>query len=194
MLYFTSDHHFWHNNIIKFCKRPFASVEEMNKTMIQNWNNTVSTEDTIYYLGDFSMAARLAEIYTPKLNGIKYLVPGNHYFCHSYHKKSRTPEGRARWIKHYEDWGWIVLPEQTKLYIPKIGDVHLCHHPYSNLSTEEDKYAQWRPHDYGHWLLCGHIHDKWKIMNHMINVGVAVWDFKPVSVVEIIKIIHNRTN
>jgi calcineurin-like phosphoesterase family protein len=92
MLYFTSDHHFWHTNIIKYCNRPFVSVEEMNEALIQNWNDLVLPEDEVYYLGDFSMAARPVEIYTSRLNGIKYLVPGNHDFCHSYNNKSRKLE------------------------------------------------------------------------------------------------------
>ena len=58
MLYFTSDHHFWHTNIIQYCNRPFVSIEEMNEVLIQNWNDLVLPEDEVYYLGDFSMAAR----------------------------------------------------------------------------------------------------------------------------------------
>lgn len=55
MIYFTSDTHFFHNNIIKACNRPFASVEEMNDGLIKNWNNTVSPKDTIYHLGDCAL-------------------------------------------------------------------------------------------------------------------------------------------
>lgn len=192
MLYFTSDHHFWHANIIEYCKRPFESVEEMNRSMVQSWNDIVTPDDEVYYLGDFSMAARSVEIFTPLLNGIKYLVPGNHDFCHSYHKRSRKPEALAKWIKQYEQWGWIVLPEQTNISIQEIGEVQLCHHPYSDADSEKDKYAAWRPKDNGNWLLCGHVHDKWKTKGKIINVGVDVWDFKPVSIPEILQVIHQQ--
>jgi calcineurin-like phosphoesterase family protein len=191
MLYFTSDHHFWHANIINFCNRPFGSVEEMNEALIQNWNDLVGPEDEVYYLGDFSLAARPVEVYTKQLNGVKYFVPGNHDFCHSYNKQSRTPERHVRWIQQYQDWGWTVLPEQMLFTIPEIGEIKLCHLPYST-NFEGDKFAKWRPHDDGHWLLCGHIHQKWKTMRRMINVGVDVWNFKPVSETEIIRAIQGE--
>lgn len=51
-VFMISDLHFSHANIIKYCKRPFSSVDEMNSTMITNWNNTVKEDDTVFVLGD----------------------------------------------------------------------------------------------------------------------------------------------
>ena len=51
MIYFTADTHFDHANIIRFCNRPFATVEEMNETLIANWNRKVHGNDTVYILG-----------------------------------------------------------------------------------------------------------------------------------------------
>jgi len=53
-IWFTSDTHFNHRNIIGYAQRPFESVEEMNEVMIERWNASVRGEDTIYHLGDFS--------------------------------------------------------------------------------------------------------------------------------------------
>jgi calcineurin-like phosphoesterase family protein len=191
MIFFTSDLHIYHTNVIKYCARPYSSVEEMNEMLVKNWNDVVGPEDTVYCLGDFSMAFRPVETFSPRLNGKKYLVPGNHDFCHSYHKKSRNEENRKKWIKAYEDNGWTVLPEQTTLDIPGIATVNICHHPYYLVATEnyDDKYVKWRPKDDGRWLLCGHVHEKWKVVGKMINVGVDQWDFKPVAITEIEKII-----
>ena len=194
MIYFTSDLHFWHQNVIKYSSRPFSSVEEMNEMMIKNWNEVVKPEDTIYCLGDFSLAIRPVETYTPRLNGVKYLVPGNHDFCHSYHKKSRNNDNRNKWIAEYEKYGWKVLPEQTTLDIPGVAVVNLCHHPYILLGPGDDKYARWRPKDDGRWLLCGHVHDKWKVVGKMINVGVDVNNFYPISIEEIKTIILGKNN
>ena len=55
MIYFTSDLHFYHDKIITHTQRPFYNAEEMNKTLIQKWNNKVSSNDEVYILGDFTM-------------------------------------------------------------------------------------------------------------------------------------------
>lgn len=181
--------HFGHANVIKYCQRPYASVDEMNGALIRNWNEVVQPDDIVYCLGDVSLASKPVEAYTRQLNGTKYLVPGNHDFCHSYHKKSRSQENRNKWIAQYEEWGWKVLPEQTTLDIPGVATVNLCHHPYELLLPGDDKYEKWRPKDDGRWLLCGHVHEKWKVVGRMINVGTDVWNFRPVSIDEVSKII-----
>ena len=189
MIYFTSDHHFYHQNVIKYCGRPYTSVEDMNSALLKNWNDTVGPDDVVYYLGDFSMAFRSVEIFSSRLNGVKNLVPGNHDFCHSYHKKSRNEENREVWKQKYRDHGWIVLPEQTTLEVPGVANFNLCHMPYTLIGIGDDKYENWRPKDDGKWLLCGHVHEKWKLGERMINVGVDVWDYKPVPITEIEKIV-----
>ena len=53
-VYFTSDTHFQHGNIIKFCNRPYSNVEEMNNAIIENWNSVVGPNDIVFHLGDFA--------------------------------------------------------------------------------------------------------------------------------------------
>lgn len=179
-VYCTADLHFWHANIIRYCNRPYATVEEMNEALIENWNETVGPEDSCYVLGDFAFAIRAVETITPRLNGKKYLVPGNHDWCHSYHKKSRkSPEHQRKWINTYERSGWTVLPEQHR--DPALGRVLMCHLPYAGLEPGSDKYVSYRPENKGEWLLCGHVHDKWTTRPRTINVGCDVWDYRPVS-------------
>src|SRR5258708_12137402 len=79
-VYFTSDTHFGHANIIRYCDRPFATVEEMDEAMIANWNAVVGRGDDVWHLGDFGWsrdATRIRSIFH-QLNGRKRLVIGNH--------------------------------------------------------------------------------------------------------------------
>ena len=78
-LFFTADTHFNHTNILKFCNRPFNSVEQMNETLIDNWNRVVGKDDTVFHLGDFCLggAAEWTKL-LDRLNGKIYLILGNH--------------------------------------------------------------------------------------------------------------------
>lgn len=78
-LWFTSDTHFWHENIIRFCNRPFNTIEEMNEALVRNWNEVVPPEGTVFHLGDFSYgnAKKLNNILY-RLNGKIILILGNH--------------------------------------------------------------------------------------------------------------------
>ena len=94
-----SDTHFGHNNVIKYCNRPFKSVEEMDERMIKNWNETVSNNDTVIHLGDFGLGKKeyISSI-VQRLNGKKILILGNHdnwseqsYRDMGFHTVSRFP-------------------------------------------------------------------------------------------------------
>lgn len=78
-IWFTSDTHFGHKNILEYEKeaRPFKTLEEMHETLINNWNNTVGKKDTVYHLGDFAFGRDNIGI-AGELNGRKKLVMGNH--------------------------------------------------------------------------------------------------------------------
>ena len=78
-MFFTSDTHFYHSNIINFCGRPFKNVEVMNETLIANWNSVVGPDDIIFHLGDFCLggSAEWTNILN-RLNGKIYLIVGNH--------------------------------------------------------------------------------------------------------------------
>ena len=79
MIYFIADTHFNHENIIKYCNRPFKNTEEMNDYIIKKWNSVVKSQDVVYHLGDvgFGTIDELKKLLT-KLNGTKILVMGNH--------------------------------------------------------------------------------------------------------------------
>lgn len=78
-IFFTSDLHFGHKNIIKFCNRPWETTDEMDEALVENWNSIVRANDIVFDLGDFAFApnSKWKEILS-RLNGIHYLILGNH--------------------------------------------------------------------------------------------------------------------
>lgn len=78
-VFFTSDTHFNHVNIISFCSRPFKDVEAMNEALIANWNRVVGSDDIVFHLGDFCLggSAEWTKV-LDRLNGKIYLITGNH--------------------------------------------------------------------------------------------------------------------
>lgn len=167
MIYFISDTHFYHFNIIRYCNRPFKNMDEMNELIINNWNTYVTDEDTIYHLGDFSLSTEEnLKIIFNRLKGNKILIRGNH------DRKS---------VKFYEEIGFKVLT-----HAPIILDEYklmLSHVPLPDSKIKE-----------GYINLHGHIHNK-SINNDYpkniysnnkhINLSVDVTNFKPVSLDEI---------
>lgn len=196
MIFFTADHHFYHTNIIRYCSRPFVTVEEMNEEMVKRWNSVVSPGDIVYYLGDFSLAKRPVEYFAPRLNGEKHLIMGNHDPCHPIHKKKA-----ALGAEVYRNAGFQTLELERTLEIAGTT-VLLNHMPYQSKEAENTaenrrysipRHAKYRPPDHGLWLLHGHIHEKWKSKDKMINVGVDVWEFYPVPITTIEGLIQGAT-
>lgn len=173
MIFFTADLHLGHANIIEYSGRPFADVDEMNRALIDNWNAVVSDRDTVYVLGDLALG-KINETLplARELRGRKLLVPGNHDRCWTGHKKVQ--------IQMYEDQGIEVMPSCVRL-----GRYLLCHFPYTVDERHGDRYGAHRPLNLGRHLLHGHVHEAWKVSGRQTNVGVDVWDYRPVSMEEI---------
>jgi calcineurin-like phosphoesterase family protein len=181
--YFTSDMHFGHVNIIHHAKRPFADVEEMNEALVENYNSVVKPADTVYILGDHALGTVKESLeYTRRLNGNKILIAGNHDKCWKGHKKYE------KFIPDYEDVGLTVL--QGPLPFNLFGkSVQVCHFPQQvdwrhvdkdakDLAYKPDRFADYRPARSP--VIHGHVHQMWKARGTDLNVGVDVWDFKPV--------------
>jgi calcineurin-like phosphoesterase family protein len=181
--WFTSDHHFGHANIIKYQSRPFGSTDEMNKSMQEAWNRVVHPDDTVYYIGDFAIKPALVANLLPRLNGQKILIAGNHDRCH---QKLGKPD---KWLKYYMDSGFSSI--HTEIVLEIAGEEVLLHHfPYRVNTQPMQKYTMQRPLDKGGWLIHGHVHGLWKISGKQINVSVENWNYEPVSLDTIKKIIQ----
>jgi len=175
--WFTADLHFGHANIIRYCERPFADAEAMNRSLVQGWNDTVGADDTVWVLGDVALG-KISETLTmiAELNGRKLLLAGNHDRCWAGH--GRRAEG---WTERYLDAGFAEV-HQGQMKLPLADKkVLACHFPYRGDSHDRDRYTEHRPVDKGDWLLHGHVHERWRQWGRMINVGVDVWGYRPVS-------------
>lgn len=173
--WFTSDHHFGHARIIEYCDRPFATVDEMNEALVANWNDAVADDDTVFYLGDFSLKISMMEQFAPRLRGRKILIAGNHDGCHPCNHDGKL--GQLALYKKYfaevhEELDW--------------QDFHLHHMPYHD--EVDNRYPEYRPMNDGRILLHGHVHHRWTTNGRQINVGVDVWDYEPVSAERILQL------
>ena len=174
--WFTADLHLGHSNIIDYCDRPFANVEAMNRALIDNWNQAVAEDDTVWIIGDFALG-KIAETLPliAELTGHKILIAGNHDRCWAGH--GRRAEG---WTERYLDAGFDEIIQGSKKI--KIGGSKavLCHFPYRGDSHDHDRFSEHRPGDKGAWLLHGHVHERWTQQGRMINVGVDANGFRPI--------------
>jgi calcineurin-like phosphoesterase family protein len=173
--------HYGHENIIKYCDRPYRDSVEMDQALLENYCSVVKEGDLVYFLGDHVMGNRKNGLELIKsLPGTKIAIRGNHDYDHSLHKQSI----RDKWIPIYKDTfdtvieGWSVI--QTW------GDrtIKMSHFPTTFQFDGDRKYEAYRPDmDDCDWLLCGHVHNAWKAQpeNRTVNVGVDVWSYFPVS-------------
>lgn len=154
-----ADLHLGHENIIKYCNRPFKDINQMNETIIKNWNDKVSNEDLVYILGDFSVKydQEKTQNILSRLNGRKVLVMGNH--------DTRKP----LW---YLEAGFDQAIRKPIMVDP---GVILMHEPFE------------RPEDYvefNYKYIFGHIHDKKHEMEKYGNckcVSVERTNYEPVD-------------
>lgn len=169
--YFSSDFHFSHANIILYCRRPFANIDEMNFVLIKQFNSVVGKDDSTYIVGDFSLSEKAVPIFLPRLNGKKILISGNHDKTFIGHKKHDVA------IKRYLEYGFEEVLMETR-----IGPFLVNHLPYETDERHGDKYASYHPKNNGSWLVHGHCHGSMgRVHGRQIDVGVDCNDYKPVS-------------
>lgn len=189
-IWYTSDHHFDHRNIIKYCDRPFRDVDHMNEMLVKNHNDNVAPDDVVYFVGDLSLGVRSLR-FVHRLNGRIIFLAGNHDKCW----EGNGPK-HEKFILDYHAAGLhIVIPRgymehHYLLDQDRWADVHMCHFPFQGDSHDGDRFDQWRPVNDGRPVICGHVHDAWKVSGRQINVGVDVWGYKPVHSSQILDIVQ----
>lgn len=162
-IFFISDFHAKHSNIIKFCNRPYKSSEEMTKMLIENWNSIIKSDDIIFNLGDFIWSGSWNSI-LEQLNGNIYLILGNH--------------DRKDFKNSYMNYLKGVYDQLTLLIDNKI--VYLNHFPYLCFPKN-------------HYQLFGHVHLSQNkndgndfercsyLLPNQYDVGVDLNNFIPIS-------------
>lgn len=173
-IFFTSDHHFGHANIIKYCKRPFENVEEMNEVMIQRWNEKVKPEDTVYHLGDFGFNNKTElGIILHRLKGKKYLIAGNHEGAAMSNRK------HFQWIKDYYE---LKVPDSE------------CKSGRQRIILFHYAMRVWRGEYRGNWQLYGHSHGNLpeEENRQAFDIGVDSHDFYPLSYEEVKAIMKKK--
>lgn len=184
--FWTADLHLGHANIIRYSHRPFADVAAMDEGLIERWNAVVGDDDEVWVLGDVAMgtiAESLPEV--GRLRGRKVLVPGNHDRCWYGHGSYGD-----QWIERYREVGFDEILQGVVTTRLDGTEVLACHFPYEGDSHDADRYTEHRPVDDGRWLLHGHVHERWRVHGHQVNVGVDVWDWRPVPEAALAAIIN----
>ncbi len=169
MNFFTADEHYGHDEIITHCRRPFRNNQVMTREIIKRHNSVVKEEDTVYHIGDFAFAgpdrATYVESLLRRLKGQHVLILGNH--------------DRIDALK-YVNIGFQSA--HTSFIIGFEGHTFVMAHDPSiwNCVSNMDPLPI---------FIHGHIHNVWKsiVSKKMVNVGVDVWDFCPVSFEQILK-------
>jgi calcineurin-like phosphoesterase family protein len=195
MIFFTSDLHIGHARIIELCNRPFSSIEEMNKEIVRRWNDRVTPSDVVWVLGDVALGPIQDSLsVVTELNGIKHLVPGNHDRCFSGYRKGGP---RAQDFEMYSNVGFTVETEQVSLlnFSERGTEIwSLSHFPYFGDTHRDIIPEQNRPKDDGKILLHGHTHSSLQIRNQQVHVGVDAWDYRPVSIDEVVELLNEEGN
>lgn len=163
MIWFTSDLHINHENIIKYCNRPFTSVQEMNNELVSRWNAKVSPMDTVYVVGDVMLGdPQSAKPTITSLNGNKILILGNH---------DRSPRTMM-------DLGFSSAHRRLDITLIDGKRALLSHKPLPAPVLSEY-----------HLQIHGHRHSGPAVSQKKINVCVDLWGYEPVSEEEICDII-----
>lgn len=175
-IWFTSDTHFLHENIIESSSRPFADLAEMESAMIKNWNAVVKPGDTVYHLGDFALSwgkkhKEPIDRLLSRLNGQKWLIVGNH--------------DRDEVVKN-QRWNKVTHYHEIKV---DLGGLHkqrivMSHYPFRS----------WNQMHRGAWMLHGHSHGNLSdIGGKTMDVGVDVHNYAPISLDEVKSFMESRS-
>lgn len=164
-IWFTSDWHIGHANIIKFCNRPFSNISEMNEAIIENHNALVKPKDVVYHHGDlfFKIGYKNISYFMSKFNGVFHVIKGNH--------------DKESVLKRLKDDGLIESFQHVLGLSVDKKYIWMSHYPHRS----------WNRSFHGSWHTFGHCHGTLEPYKLSFDVGVDCWDFKPLHFDEVDK-------
>lgn len=156
---FTSDTHFGHGNIIRFCDRPFRDAHHMNEILIRNWNEAVRPDQTVIHAGDFGLGSRSqVQNMLKRLNGGIILVQGNHD-----HRRS------------LQDFHEVHDLLDLRVMLPSGGtqQIIICHY----------RMTVWPASHRDSWHVHGHSHGTLPVLidKPVLDIGVDSWAYQPID-------------
>lgn len=150
---------------MKYCNRPFQTVEEMNEAIIQNWNKVVPKNGIVFNLGDICFDVKSIHSVIPRLNGTIYHIKGNH------DNTDTIKYLRSQGIETHDIAEISVIDSEIG-----IQDIVLFHYPI----------LEWNKKFHGSWHLYGHIHSlEHKGNNASLDVGIDGHNITPWSYQEV---------
>ena len=158
-IFFTSDLHFGHKNIIKYCNRPWSCAEDMDEGIIAYWNSVVAPNDIVYVLGDVVMGnVGVGVRNLGRLNGVKELIAGNH-------------DAKTRKMPSFQKYFCQIVDYLER----KLDGQHIVMSHYPMLS--------WNRSGHGSWMLHGHVHGSFACDGARLrfDVGLDANDWTPVA-------------
>lgn len=179
-IFFTSDFHLFHHNILRFDNRPFNTVQEMNDKIVENWNNTVKEDDIIFFLGDLTFGDfKDTKYLIDGLNGTIHYILGNH--------------DRFNDIRNYKRFDTIdsLMDIQVRDNDANRGwqSIVLCH--YAILEWNKAQHGAFHLHGHSHGGLLESQKEYYK--HKVLDMGCNLWDYTPVSYNEIKEIMKSKT-
>lgn len=155
MIYYSADYHFANHNIIEYCNRPFKNIHKMEVALIRNINEIVGKDDELRIVGDLTLKG---PEFKSHLKSIRDRINCKKIILILGNHDELSPRDYVNYI----GFDSVHTKLETEEYI--------IHHDPSKAYQNKEKI----------WIV-GHVHDHWKIRLNCINVGVDVWEFKPVS-------------
>ncbi len=173
MIFFTADFHLSHKNILNYCNRQFKNIEDMNRTILQNLEESIRTNDVLYFLGDLTFKEKMAHEFFEKFSDIEVEI---HFIIGNHDSKS------------------VIKIVQE--YCASVGHLKNIQIEGQHITLSHYPMLVWHKSHFNSWQLFGHSHGRLSFtgLGKQYDVGVDNNSFYPVSFDQLLEIMKERPN